>query len=122
MTKNLPDFESNDVISFQGFTIRICDFQQALEKTAESTYFSRQFHDALTNQQVRIDSQYRDRWDEGIDCEALKLSDPSWRPGKLKLRLCLDFIPEEPALSPETITSETPESPLDEIRNMLSDS
>lgn len=46
---------------------------------------------------------------EGMPCEFLKLGSPRWRKGRLKVKLVLEFYPDEP------------ESPLDDIRQMMKD-
>ncbi|MBW4683413.1 MAG: hypothetical protein KME19_25490 [Microcoleus vaginatus WJT46-NPBG5] len=46
---------------------------------------------------------------EGMPCEFLKLGSPKWRKGRLKVKLVLEFYPDEP------------ESPLDDIREMMKD-
>lgn len=46
---------------------------------------------------------------KGIPCELLKLGSSKWRKGRLKVKLVLEFYPDEP------------ESPLDDIRQMMKD-
>jgi hypothetical protein len=113
MTKNIPEFSANDVMSFNGFTIKCSDFQSILESIAENQYFARSFHDYLKEHSVNISNESRDIWGHGVECETLKLGDPAWRDGKVKLRLCLEFIPNESAKPTESV-----DSPLDEIRQM----
>ena len=49
------------------------------------------------------------KWiEEGLDCEILKLGESSWKKGKVRVKMTIEFCPDEP---------ETPvyQSPLDEI-------
>jgi hypothetical protein len=120
MTNNIPGFSTEDVISFDGFTIKCSDLEKILKEISADRNFSDNFHSCISNRSMQINrSTWGEKWGVGIDCQSLKLDDPIWRTGKLRLRLCLDFIPVEPEQKPE---SEIPiESPLDEIRQMLDD-
>ncbi|GAB4532654.1 MAG: hypothetical protein Tsb0014_17300 [Pleurocapsa sp.] len=44
---------------------------------------------------------------QGQECEILKAGSPGWQKGKLKIKVTLEFIPDEP---------EVEKSPLDDIR------
>jgi hypothetical protein len=46
----------------------------------------------------------------GVSCKILKLGSTNWQKGKLKLRVSLEFEPDEP---------EIPSSPLDDIRKEM---
>ena len=55
--------------------------------------------------------QTRKRWiEEGVNCERLSPGDPQWKKGKVRVRVVVEFLPDEP---------ESPESPLDEIRREM---
>jgi KGK domain len=57
--------------------------------------------------------QAQKKWiNEGVECELLELASPSWKKGKVKVKVTLEFYPDEP----ENIQSE---SPLDEIRKTI---
>lgn len=49
---------------------------------------------------------------EGIDCEVLNLGAKTWQKGKIKIKVTVEFCPNEPA----TIQLE---SPLDDIRQIV---
>ena len=55
---------------------------------------------------------------EGIDCEVIKINTQGWQKGKV--RLAIEFCPDEPEIE-ETPTEEIPhpESPLDDLRQMI---
>ena len=56
----------------------------------------------------------------GIDCEVLHLGSPDWKKGKVKIKVSVEFIPDEdekikdPATAPEIYTDE-----LAQIRNQI---
>jgi hypothetical protein len=52
----------------------------------------------------------------GTDSEILKVASNGWKKGKLKLKMTIEFIPDEPEIQDELNSSEY-KSPLDEIRN-----
>ncbi len=52
--------------------------------------------------------------DSGLDCEILKVGSKGWQPGKLKIKITLEFIPDEPEII-------KPESPLDDLRRMINE-
>ncbi len=50
--------------------------------------------------------------EEGLTAEVLELASPTWKKGKIKVSVRLEFYPDEPEIS-------EPESPLDEFRKTL---
>jgi len=59
-------------------------------------------------------SIYQKWFNEGINCEILKLGASSWQKGKIKINLqvSLEFCPDEPEI-------QQLESPLDDLRQIL---
>jgi KGK domain len=59
--------------------------------------------------------------EEGVDCETLKFGAKSWQKGKVRLKVSVEFCPNEPEID-ETLATEEPqqpESPLDDLRQMI---
>ena len=54
----------------------------------------------------------KDAFGNGLDGEVLKIGAKGWQKGKLKIRVTAEFYPDEPEIS-------EPESPLDDIRQMI---
>lgn len=52
----------------------------------------------------------KDWFEEGINCEALELGDKAWRKGKIKIKVSIEFHPDEP---------QAPDSPLDDFRQKI---
>lgn len=59
-------------------------------------------------------------FDKGLEIEVLRLGAKGWRKGKVRFRL--EFIPDEPEIEEilETQKISQQESPLDDIRRMIS--
>lgn len=49
---------------------------------------------------------------EGKDCEILRIGAKGWQKGKIKIKVSVEFEPDEPEIS-------EPESPLDDLRQLL---
>lgn len=61
--------------------------------------------------------------DSGVICEILKPGAKGWQTGKFRIKVTLEFCPDEPEI-PETPASKEPEisqpqSPLDDIRRII---
>jgi len=55
--------------------------------------------------------QARKQWiEEGVNCERLNPGDPQWKKGKVRVKVSVEFLPDEPLQA---------ESPLDEIRREM---
>ena len=55
---------------------------------------------------------------KGIDCEVLRFGANNWQKGKFRIKMTVEFCPDEPELE-ETPETNQPESPLDDIRRMI---
>lgn len=103
---DMPSFDDNDVVTFQDGTVRMARLRQALD-LAMSSKLPDALMDSLITQKLHLngDRHFRDSraWNrkdvnwfqEGIDCEVLQLGSPTWRRGKLRLRVSVEFIPED---------------------------
>lgn len=65
-----------------------------------------------------------ERWfEEGITCEVLKFDSNAWQKGKVRIKVTLEFCPDEPEIEEITQGSDLEinqaESPLDDIRRMM---
>ncbi len=55
----------------------------------------------------------RKKWvNEGIECEILKLGSNSWQKGKVRIKVTVEFCPDE-------LEIQEPDSPLDDIRQTM---
>lgn len=65
-----------------------------------------------------------EKWfEEGVSCEVLRFDSKAWQKGKVRIKVILEFCPDEPEIVETTQSKETennqPESPLDDIRRMM---
>lgn len=57
-----------------------------------------------------------DKWlGEGVDCATLKFGSQGWQKGKVRISLVIEFCPNEPTID----EIPQPESPLDDLRQMI---
>ncbi len=58
---------------------------------------------------------------QGIDCEALRFGQKSWQKGKVRIKVLVEFSPDEPEVEATQASNEInePESPLDDLRQMI---
>jgi hypothetical protein len=57
---------------------------------------------------------YSKFFQEGIECEILKFNSEEWQKGKMKIKVTLEFCPDEPDIK-------EPESPLDDLRRKINE-
>ncbi|WP_316787444.1 KGK domain-containing protein [Thermoleptolyngbya oregonensis] len=55
-------------------------------------------------------------FDQGVECEILKLGSSEWQKGRLKIRVSIEFCPDEPEESKELSEEGELSFPLDELR------
>lgn len=118
---DMQKFGDNDVISFAEQMTKVGKFKEALNSAI--TNLGNELVEWFESQQIKgtkiYDGSRRDftnwKWfTEGKNCEILKIGAKGWQKGKIRLRVILEFEPEEPE------TNE-PESPLDDLRRMMND-
>lgn len=81
---------------------------------------------AMVHNKSSIPSELVDNWlENGVECEILKRGTKDWQSGKVRIKISLEFCPDESEIKEITKTeqpeSSTPESPLDDLRKMLND-
>ncbi|MGB3403043.1 MAG: KGK domain-containing protein [Microcoleaceae cyanobacterium] len=111
--KNCTD---DSVFSFH--TSGTCEFKKFRESIWE--YLLKSSRNFVEESRERIGVQYIDLirlFKNGEACQMLKPYQ-GWQKGKLRIKLILEFIPDEPEIIEENGHHET-ESPLDEIRQQL---
>ena len=61
--------------------------------------------------------------DDGVDANALRIGSQGWKKGKIKLKIVLEFCPDEPEIEEITQSNDAENnqasSPLDDIRQMM---
>ena len=113
----------NDVISFENESHKISDFYDKVIATLTG-WVSRQFVSHLVDEGVKKaeinhsdDLEYPNgEWfHNGKECEILKLGSTGWQKGKVRLKVIVEFCPDEAELS-------EPKSQLDDWRQKLIES
>ncbi|MEG3903729.1 KGK domain-containing protein [Microcoleus sp. B4b_D2] len=128
----LENYGNDDVFSFGSTIFKVGRLREVMRSSVVSKLESAvqelsktqllQINTNEYNQQFNR-SQQQQWFGNGINCEALKIGAKGWQKGKVKIRVILEFCPDEPEVEekPENNESETskPESPLDDLRRQL---
>lgn len=131
---NLQNCNDNDVLSFDPGTYKAGKVRQGFKEILRGA-FAQTICDLLRQHGLQINPvlqrgaggkfyRYDCKWfDEGMDCEILKIGAKDWQKGKFRLKVTLEFIPDEPEVEGRSANNEQkinePESPLDDLRQML---
>ncbi|MBW4647987.1 MAG: hypothetical protein KME06_04700 [Kastovskya adunca ATA6-11-RM4] len=67
------------------------------------------FLEAIKRKVNLPDQRKKDLFNDGIDCQVLKFRSESWQKGKIKIRVIVEFCPDEPEIS-------EPEARFDDVR------
>lgn len=121
---NLENCNNDEVLACKDKVFKIGQIKEAVEKLFCGE-FSQKLYDSLCSYGIQIDPggylvsnkfyKYNNRWfEEGIECEILKIGSKGWQQGKLRLKVTLEFISEEPEIT-------NTESPLDDLRRMINE-
>ncbi len=119
----LSDLSDNDVVAFEENNLNKL---KTLRNILVECFKSHRIYQYLNNQGLQIPQEikiidqdknsktYYNSWlGEGVKCEVLKLGANDWQSGKIHIRVNVEFIPDEPEI-------QEPESPLDDIRQAMS--
>jgi hypothetical protein len=125
---------ADDVLSFGSAMIKVNKLGKEVENLLNEYNLGEQLSKSFGSQNLQIkvgqgqkNQNYRilyDNWfGDGIDCEILRLGAERWKKGKvrMKLRVSIEFCPDEPEVEETAPSNEIPqpESPLDDIRQMM---
>jgi hypothetical protein len=116
--------KDGDVLDFGDNTYKIAKFKQAMYTSFNST-LEDTLNEELSGQGIEIQEPPNMNWfQNGIDCEILTLGSQSWKKGKVKIRISVEFyVEEEDVEITNSKNSEIiePESSLDDLRRMIHD-
>ena len=124
----LEDCPNDDVLAFNDDTYKVGKFRKAVTQALKSEKIGDQVNYLLANQYgVKAYANWNKcnvLWfGEGINCEILKLGSSGWKKGKLKIKVTLEFCPDEPEV--ETVPNNSEDiqagSPLDDIRQAMTE-
>lgn len=120
----LPEYSDDDVLSFKSTLFKIARFREGV-KYAIGSQVQSVFISSLQNSGINIPNTTT--WfGKGVDCEILKIGAQRWQKGKVRIRVSLEFIPDEAeidnALTNNQSGSNQIESSLDDIRQIINKS
>ena len=129
----LENYKDDDVCSFGSTMLKVGKLRQVMKSAI--AHLEPAVAESFKNYQLQIDTNkynaqlrhnIQQQWfGEGIESETLKIGAKGWQKGKVKIRVIVEFCPDEPEVeeTPENNESETskPESPLDDLRRQLLD-
>ena len=112
----LQECGDDDVIEFAGASFKLGKLKEILgfaftnqNKVPYSVFNSFQEKGVTLGKNYLIAETLLNK---GLDAEVLRLGAKGWQKGKVRIKVTLEFIPDEPELP-------QPESPLDDLRQML---
>jgi hypothetical protein len=117
---NLENCDCHDVLRFEDEVCTPANLETYLHD------FFHNYSHQLTNElksKLKISNTVNEWFEEGRECEILKPGQ-AWKKGKVKVNLTISFCPDEPEEFEENGHQEVDnitESPLDEIRQQLTD-
>lgn len=116
---NPLDSEYTDNDSVVSFPSPRCTFKVDELWSAVQVAFGKAGFNELVNrlrERGRIPEIWEDWSIQGVDCEVLKLGARSWRKGKLKIKVSLEFCPDEPDIAEISASNQ---SELDVLRKAM---
>ncbi|GAX45119.1 hypothetical protein NIES4075_61400 [Tolypothrix sp. NIES-4075] len=116
----LPNYGDDDVCSSSADAMFKVGRLRETIKRAFRDSLQKALNDVLTNAGLKFYTHQKDWLGDGIDCEILKIGAKGWQKGKIKIRVSVEFCPDEPEIEEAPEITE-PESPLDDIRRMINE-
>lgn len=111
--------DSNAVISFQnGVTFKISKFMEIINSFLVHSIL-KDLSEKLKQVGLGTPPEHRHAWNQGVDAEILEPQSGEWKKGKVRMRVILEFCPDEPEEVKIEHTQENANS-LDDIRQIIS--
>ena len=103
----LQNLGNNDVLGCNNILFKAGKFRQAFKEAKNRAI--EQIGYALSSYGMSKQSEV---FKEGVDIEFLKVGAKDWRKGRLRIKVIVELCPDEPGTN-------QPESPLDDLRQMI---
>lgn len=104
----LTQCDPKDVISFNSENwFIISKFKDIVRRSFTQNGINTIINNISNNLRITNNSYFNSLFNNDMDCEILKAGSQGWQKGKIRIKVTLEFIPDEP---------EPIESPLDDIR------
>jgi KGK domain len=108
----LNNCQIDDVLCFENDKLfKMLKIQEACQSVIIDI-LSHDLQQGLSSQPHNIQIEQVSWFKNGVDCKILRAGSNGWEKGKLKLKVTLEFCPDEPEVN-------EPESPLDDIRQEI---
>lgn len=111
----LQKCSDDDVIQFSNSIYKIGQVKNGIGfAIRDQNKVAHSLHYALQEKGVKIEqiNNTQKLLYDGLDAEILRVGAKGWQKGKLRVKIILEFEPDEPEIS-------EPESPLDDLRQLL---
>ncbi|MGQ4646848.1 KGK domain-containing protein [Lyngbya aestuarii] len=126
---NLQEVNDDYVLSFGNDMCKVGRFKEAFNQLWGNE-MGKNITDYLDKQGIKIAQSipwlsstwsYVELFRKGIDCEMLKIGSHGWEKGKVRVRITLEFCPEQSEVEKIPLNNGTnnPESPLDDLRQRI---
>ncbi|WP_334779828.1 KGK domain-containing protein [Nostoc sp.] len=102
---------------------KVAKLKQAMD-TSSNSHLANILNEELRRKGVDINNSLVNLFQTGIDCKILTLGSQSWKKGKVKIKISVEFYVEEEDIQiTNSNNSEItePESPLDDLRRMINE-
>jgi len=107
----LPDYGDDEVLAFNANLVKVGKFRDLVKFAFnDPNQIPAKIFELFWSNGVNVN--LKDAFGNGLDGEVLKIGAKGWQKGKLRIKVSLEFYPDEPEIS-------EPESPLDDIRQMI---
>lgn len=118
-----PEYE-DAVLSFPSSMFKISEFMMSVRKAFESKGLDELGHKLSSRGRLPALENERCRWfDQGVECEVLRHSSKGWQKGKVRIKVTMEFCPDEPEVEEivenNQLRNGQPESLLDDVRQMI---
>jgi hypothetical protein len=111
--------ESNAVVSFEnGTTFKVSKFMEYLNSFFRHSIL-KDLSEKLKQVGLGTPPEHRHAWNQGVDADILEPQFGEWKKGKVRMRVILEFCPDEPEEIKIEHTQENANS-LDDIRQIIS--
>ncbi|MEH1983246.1 MAG: KGK domain-containing protein [Nostoc sp.] len=119
----LVEITNNGRQDFGDNIYKVAKLKQAMD-TSSNSHLANILNEELRRKGVDINNSLVNLFQTGIDCKILTLGSQSWKKGKVKIKISVEFYVEEEDIQiTNSNNSEItePESPLDDLRRMINE-
>lgn len=143
----LSEFNDDDVLSFQPRRVKHPEYITRLDKFRDAIRdillqnIGEFLYEKLKSRNIETWAKYSEQsleggrsttitrsqdWlQDGIDCQVLRLGSPAWQTGKIRIRISVDFYPDEPEIELDSGSNNNQAEPvigfpLDDVRKSIS--